>query len=174
MILKCLAVVVLLIAGVLVYAAAKPSTFMVQRSIVIGASPEKIYPLVDDVHNWPLWAPQDREDPSMRRTFNGAAAGQGASSSWSGRGSAGTGEMTITKADPRAISVQVKWSKPFHVLNMNDFTFQPEGNATTVIWTMQGSSNYFLKVMSVFVSPDRMMGKHFESGLENLKAVAER
>jgi hypothetical protein len=31
-----------------------------------------------------------------------------------------------------------------------------------------------LKLMSVFVSPDRMMGKHFEDGLKNLKAVAER
>jgi hypothetical protein len=82
--------------------------------------------------------------------------------------------MTITKAEPRAISVQVNWNKPFHVQNVNDFTFQPDGSATTVIWTMHGSSNYFLKVMSVFVSPDRVMGSHFESGLQNLKAAAER
>lgn len=174
MILKCLAVVALLVAGVLVYAATKPPTFTVQRSIAIVAPPEKIYPLVGDLHNWPLWAPQDREDPSMRRTFSGAPAGQGASSSWSSSGRAGTGEMTITKAEPRAISVQVNWNKPFHVQNVNDFTFQPDGSATTVIWTMHGSSNYFLKVMSVFVSPDRVMGSHFESGLENLKAAAER
>jgi hypothetical protein len=68
----------------------------------------------------------------------------------------------------------VNWNKPFHVQNVNDFTFQPDGSATTVIWTMHGSSNYFLKVMSVFVSPDRVMGSHFESGLQNLKAAAER
>lgn len=174
MILKWLTVAVLLIAAVLVYAATKPPTFTVQRSIAIDAPAEKIYPLIDDLHNWPLWAPQDREDPSMRRTFSGATAGQGASSSWSGRGSAGTGEMTITRAEPGAISVQVNWNKPFHVQNVNDFTLQSEGHVTTVIWTMHGSSNYFLKVMSVFVSPDRIMGKHFEIGLENLKAAAER
>jgi hypothetical protein len=28
-------------------------------------------------------------------------------------------------------------------------------------------------VMSVFVSPDRLMGRHFETGLASLKAAAE-
>jgi hypothetical protein len=31
-----------------------------------------------------------------------------------------------------------------------------------------------MKLMSVFMNMDRMMGKHFEAGLENLKAVAEK
>jgi hypothetical protein len=29
-------------------------------------------------------------------------------------------------------------------------------------------------VMSLFLNMDRMMGRHFETGLANLKAVAER
>jgi len=31
-----------------------------------------------------------------------------------------------------------------------------------------------LKVMSVFMNMDRFMGKHFEQGLANLKAAAEK
>ena len=31
-----------------------------------------------------------------------------------------------------------------------------------------------MKVMSVFTDMDRMMGKHFEEGLQNLKTVAEK
>ncbi len=45
--------------------------------------------------------------------------------------------------------------------------------ATKVIWTMQGSNLYVMKVMSIFVNMDRVMGKHFESGLNNLKKAAE-
>jgi uncharacterized protein YndB with AHSA1/START domain len=173
-ILKCVILVMLVIVGLMVYAATRPSTFTIQRSIAIAAPMEKIYPFISDLHNWPLWAPQDNEDPSMQRTFSGASAGQGASSHWTGKGSGGSGEMTITSSEPKAISIQVDWTRPFRLHNVNDFTLQPDGNDTTVTWTMRGANNYMLKLMSVFVSPDRMMGKHFEDGLKNLKAVAER
>ncbi|MEG1054108.1 MAG: polyketide cyclase, partial [Janthinobacterium sp.] len=35
-------------------------------------------------------------------------------------------------------------------------------------------SPYVSKVMTVFVSMDRMIGKDFEKGLNNLKTAAER
>lgn len=38
---------------------------------------------------------------------------------------------------------------------------------------MHGPNSYVMKVMGVFVHMDRMMGKHFETGPANLKAVAE-
>ena len=47
------------------------------------------------------------------------------------------------------------------------------GPATKVTWTMQGSNLYVMKVMSIFVNMDRVMGKHFQSGLNHLKKAAE-
>jgi hypothetical protein len=38
---------------------------------------------------------------------------------------------------------------------------------------MSGPSPYISKVMSVFVSMDRLVGKDFETGLANLKTVVE-
>jgi hypothetical protein len=93
-ILKCVILVMLVIVGLMVYAATRPSTFTIQRSIAIAAPMEKIYPFISDLHNWPLWAPQDNEDPSMQRTFSGASAGQGASSHWTGKGSGGSEPIT--------------------------------------------------------------------------------
>ncbi len=49
-----------------------------------------------------------------------------------------------------------------------DFLLQRADEADT------GPYVYVLKVMSVFVSMHRIMGKHFETGLEKLKRVAER
>jgi hypothetical protein len=37
-----------------------------------------------------------------------------------------------------------------------------------------GPSPFMAKIMHVFISMDKMMGKDFESGLASLKAVAEK
>jgi len=39
---------------------------------------------------------------------------------------------------------------------------------------MEGTNVYMAKVMSAFVNMDRVMGKHFETGLDNIRAIAER
>ncbi len=82
--------------------------------------------------------------------------------------------MLITEsAVPYRVSVDVNWVKPFKAHNVNVFSLQPDGVSTRTTWSMRGTNVYMLKVMSVFVNMDRMMGKHFESGLENLKRAAE-
>ena len=44
-------------------AATQPATFRVQRATRIQAPPEKIYPLIDDFHNWSYWSPYEKLDP---------------------------------------------------------------------------------------------------------------
>ena len=39
---------------------------------------------------------------------------------------------------------------------------------------MKGPNPFISKVMAVFVSMDSMIGGYFETGLANLKAVAEK
>jgi hypothetical protein len=83
--------------------------------------------------------------------------------------------MEITGAEPaRQVVVTVDFAKPFVAHNVNAFTLSPEGNATRVTWTMEGTNAYMMKVMSLAVNMDKMMGQHFESGLANLKAAAEK
>ena len=96
-------------------------------------------------------------------------------SSWSGTGKTGTGTMTIAESlPPRTVTIAVDWTKPFAVRNINQFTLEPDGPGTKTTWSMQGPNLYMMKLMSVFTNMDRMMGKHFEEGLANLKAVAEK
>jgi hypothetical protein len=180
-ILKIVIIVAVAIAAVLafvvIFAATRPDTFRVQRSVTINAAPEKIFPLVDDFHNWPGWAPQDKEDPSMKRTYSGAAFGTGTVSDWESSGSAGKGRMSIIESTPPTrVLVKVDFVKPFAAHNLNEFILEQmlgPGPTTKVTWTMQGSNLYVMKVMSIFVNMDRIMGKHFESGLNNLKKAAE-
>jgi uncharacterized protein YndB with AHSA1/START domain len=175
MVLKILLVVLAFVAVILIYAATKPSTFHVERTVTINASPEKVFPLINDLHNWPRWAPQDREDPTIKRTFSDVTSGVGATSSWSGSGNTGQGLMTITESDPpKSVTIAVDWQRPFAVRNINEFRLEPDGSGSRVTWGMTGPNLFIMKLMSVFTNTDRMMGQHFEHGLQNLKADAER
>jgi len=175
MALKILAAIAVIVVVVLAIAAMKSNTIRIERSILIQAPPEKVFGLIDDFQNWPQWAPQDREDPSMKRTFSGAPSGVGAVSDWSGSGNTGKGRMEITGAEAaRQVTVKVDFARPFVAHNVNTFTLAPKGSGTRVTWAMEGTNVYMMKLMSLFVNMDRMMGEHFESGLANLKIAAEK
>jgi uncharacterized protein YndB with AHSA1/START domain len=166
---------VLLAAVVLLFAATKPSTFHIEKSVTVHAPPEKLYALIADFHKWPQWAPQDREDQTMRRTYSGAASGPGAVSEWTSKGSAGAGQMTITAAAVSStVDVVVDWDQPFKVRNAHRFTLTPTGSVTQIVWSADGQNLYMMKVLEVFVGVNGLMGKHFEAGLRNLKKIAEQ
>ncbi|HYK34884.1 SRPBCC family protein [Alloacidobacterium sp.] len=175
MILRILVGVMVVVAAVLIFAATKPPTFQVEKSVTIQDPPERVYPLIADFHNWPQWAPQDREDATMQRTYSGAATGLGAVSDWTSRGSAGAGRMTITAATaPTRVQVVVDWRKPFELRNTHEFTLVPVGAGTQVTWRAEGTNLYMMKVLEVFVGVNGLMGKHFETGLGNLKKFAQQ
>jgi hypothetical protein len=70
--------------------------------------------------------------------------------------------------------VTVDFDAPFVAHNINTFSLEPEGESTRLTWTMRGTNPFPAKVMSLFLNMDRVLGEHFEAGLRNLKAVAER
>ncbi len=163
------------IAVVLIYAATRPDTFRVERAVSIKAPPEKIFPLIDDFHNWGQWSPWEKLDPAMKRTHSGAGSGKGAAYAWDGNSDVGAGRMEITdETAPAKLAIQLDFVRPFEGHNVAEFTLQSQGDATNVTWAMHGPSPYIAKVIGIFCSIDRMIGKDFETGLTNMKAVAEK
>jgi uncharacterized protein YndB with AHSA1/START domain len=166
--------IVVAIAGLLLYAASKPDTFRVQRSVSIKAPPEKIFALIQDFHQWGAWSPWEKMDPELKRTYSGPASGKGAVYEWQGNSKVGQGRMEITDAQaPRKLAIKLDFLKPFEAHNTAVFTMVPKGNATEVTWTMDGPVPYPAKVMHVFFDMDSLVGKDFETGLANLKSIAE-
>lgn len=172
---KLVIAVVVILAVIAGLAAMQPDTFTVTRSITIKAPPEKIIPLVNDFRNWQSWSPWEHLDPNMQRTFSGAASGTGAVYAWQGNSDVGKGRMEITGQElPFKVTVKLEFIEPIASTNITDFTLVPKGELTTVNWTMNGPMMYLTKIMSVFTSMDKMIGKDFEKGLAQLKAVAEK
>ena len=168
-------VIFVAVLAVLALAATKPDTFQVQRSTTIQAPPEKIYPLIADFHRWPEWSPWEALDAAMQRSHSGAPNGTGAVYAWEGNKAVGAGRMEVLGAQaPRHVNIKLDFVRPFEGHNSTDFTLAPQGGATQVTWTMQGPTPFVSKLMQVFVSMDRLIGKDFEAGLAKLKAVAEK
>lgn len=163
------------VGAVLVYAATRPDTFRVQRSVSIKAPPERIFALIMDLRGWRAWSPYEKRDPDMKRTHGGAEQGKGAVYAWDGNRNVGAGRMEIIDAVPPAkVVISLAFLRPFKADNTAEFTLEPKGEATTVTWAMYGPNLFVGKVMGLFMDMDKMIGRDFEEGLANIKAVAER
>jgi carbon monoxide dehydrogenase subunit G len=167
-------IVLVALVALLVTAGFQPDTFRVQRATRIDAPPEKIFAYINDFHRWESWSPYEKLDPDMKRSFSGADSGTGAVYEWEGNSKVGQGRMEITEAAPSRTAIKLDFLKPMQAHNVATFTLEPQGGATNVTWAMDGPSPYMAKVMHLFFNMDRMVGRDFETGLSNLKAVAER
>jgi uncharacterized protein YndB with AHSA1/START domain len=168
-------VAVVLVAGILIFAATRPDSFRIERSASIKAPPEKIFALVNDLHLWTGWSPWEKMDPALKRTYGGAASGKGAQYGWEGNSKVGSGSMEIVESVPASrIGIKLDFMKPFEAHNVTEFKFERAGDMTTVTWAMSGPSPYLSKVMGLVFSMESMVGGQFETGLANLKSVAEK
>ena len=167
--------VVALVAALLLYAATRPDTFRVERSVTIQAPPDKVFALINDFHQWERWSPWEDIDPAIRRSYSGAASGKGAVYEWSGNNEVGHGRMEIVESSaPDKAVLQIHFIKPFEARNTVEFTLAAQGGATTVTQAMYGPSPFISKVMGLFFSMDKMVGQKYEEGLARLKAITEK
>jgi len=158
----------------LLVVATRPSTFKIERSLVVAAPPAIVFAQVNDFNLWAAWSPWEAMDPTMKRTHSGAPSGVGAVYDWSGNDKVGEGRMTITESRPgEAVGIKLEFIKPMQATNDTVFTFKAEGEGTQVNWAMSGNNNFMAKAFSLFMNMDDMIGKDFEKGLASMKTVAE-
>ncbi|MDP1948025.1 MAG: SRPBCC family protein [Nitrospirota bacterium] len=165
----------LLVVSLLAYAATKPDTFRVQRTATIAAPPEKVFGLIQDLHQWAFWSPWEKMDPAMKKSYSGAPQGAGAALEWDGNTDVGTGRMEIVSTVPSSrVVIKLDFLKPFEAHNQAEFIVEGSESSTSVTWAMHGPQPFIMKVMDLVMGMDKMVGKDFETGLANLKQLAER
>ena len=169
-----LLIVLAIIAALLIYAAFKPASFRLARSTTIAAPPEKVFALINDLRQFNTWNPFTKMEPSPVITYDATSTGVGGAYSWKGE-KTGEGRMQITESVPgQRVSAKLDFVKPFEAHNRVDFTLEQQGTGTTVIWAMHGPMPYLNRLMTIFFDMDKAVGKDFEAGLTNLKALAEK
>lgn len=173
-ILKWILIVVLALVAVLVVGGYLLSPkFTVSRSITVNAPADKVYGLVASPRQWKQWSVWTQRDPAMQIEYAGPESGAGAKWTWRSK-SEGDGSMTFTAAEPARMISYSLYFPDFGTTSTGDINFVPDGNATKVTWTMNGDmgSNPLFRWMAL--GADGMVGKDFEAGLANLKALAEK
>jgi len=137
---------------------------------VIAAPPARIFGALVDFHEWVHWSPWEDVDPDLQRTYGGAERGPGATYAWTGNRKAGAGRMEIVSVEePTGVVIDLEFQKPFKSRNAIKFHLAPDGDTTTVTWTMQGPRTLGTRIMGIFTSMDKLVGKDFEKGLARLE-----
>jgi uncharacterized protein YndB with AHSA1/START domain len=159
-----------LIFGILTTALLKSPDYRVERSLVIAAPADQLFPFFDNHKKFNEWNPWMKMDPDAKNTYTGPESGVGAIASWEGKAS-GKGSATITESKPNERIVErMDWLEPMEGVSTVEFTFVPEGDGKTkVTWAMYGRNESLMaKTVSVFMSCESMCGPEFEKGLADV------
>ncbi|MEZ5184179.1 MAG: SRPBCC family protein [Candidatus Nanopelagicales bacterium] len=146
---------------------------VIERTAVLGASPERILTLLTDLRAWQRWSPWEGLDANLTRTYSGPHTGVGATYAWSGNRKAGSGVMTITGVTDTTVDIDLTFTRPFKSANRTGFTLAPEGDATRVTWRMEAPRTLGMRIAGLFMNMDKSIGGDFEKGLAALKGVVE-
>jgi hypothetical protein len=174
MLVKILIGAAVVIAVLAAYVATRPGEFTVARSATFAAPAPLVFVQVNELRKWKAWSPWAKKDPNAKETYDGPAAGAGASMAWAGNREVGEGRMTIVESRPaELVRFKLEFFKPFAATNSAEFVFKDEGGRTAVTWTMRGQNNFIGKAMCLVFDMDKMVGGDFEKGLAGIRQIVE-
>lgn len=165
-----------IVALVLFLSIIAPKTYDVSRSIEIDRPKREVFDYLKYLKNMDEWSPWAKKDPNMEKKFTGTDGEPGAISYWKGNKEVGTGEQEIKKIiEGERIEAELRFLKPWKSTSDCYTKVENSGtNATKVTWGFSGRNKFPMNIMSLFMSMDKMIGKDFEEGLENLKTILEK
>ncbi len=171
---KILLAVLTAIALLLLVSLFLPGRYRVQRSIVINAKTEAIFPLISTPRRWPEWSAWSAEQfPNLKYSYDGPESGVGAISRWTDP-KIGDGEMRIRRADPAKGVWYDLTTQHGAYTSSGAVEFEPAGEGTRVFWSDEGELGRSPLRRFFGLMVDRMVGPGFEAGLVKLKQKVEQ
>lgn len=150
-----------------------PKTYRVERSIIVNAPDSVVFQNISDFNKFLKWNPWSKMEPTAKVTISGPVSKPGHLYKWEGK-QTGTGQMKIKDIDPsRSVDIELTFLKPFESAADTQFQLDPDAQGTKVTWIMQGNNKSVMEKW-MGLNMDNMIGKDFESGLQNLKAFSEK
>ncbi len=163
-----------LLALFLIFVAAQPGEYKISRELAIKATPETLFPYINNAKKAEDWMPWKDSDPKMTMKYTGPEEGVGSTSAWESEGDMGVGQATVIESIPlQSVSTQLIMQKPMAHEQVAKISLTPSGEATVVTWSVTGHNGFLGRLFCVFMNMDEMVGKEFEKGLATLKAKVE-
>ncbi|MFM6928832.1 MAG: SRPBCC family protein [Bdellovibrio sp.] len=167
-------VVLGLIIAFVIFVASRDGKFRYERSGVINASADKIFPFLVSFKLGSEWSPFEKVDPKMKKTYSGTDGAVGSTMEFEGNRDAGSGKLELLAMVPnKSVDIRLTMIKPIQGDNLVQYKLTPEGNGTLFTWTMSGNGGFMGKLMVVLIDCDKMIGDQFVAGIANLKTIVE-
>ncbi|WP_405382527.1 SRPBCC family protein [Maribacter sp. LLG6340-A2] len=167
---------VIIIIGILLFivlflALIAPKNYHVYRSIELDHPTDKVWEHIKYLEKQNQWSPWSKKDPNMEQKIIGTDGTVGAISYWNGNKEVGEGEQEITKiVDGKRMEQDLRFLKPYKSESESYMDLIELGpNKSKVTWGFSGKNKFPMSIMMLFMNMDKMVGKDFEQGLENLK-----
>jgi hypothetical protein len=174
MFIKVIAAFAIFIAGFFGFVAMQPSEMRISRELLINAKPEVIFPYINNSKKTNEWMPWSESDPGVQMAYSGPEEGVGSLSSWDSKGQMGTGKAEVIESIPnQLVKTQLTYTKPMEMSQLAEISITPAGDASLVKWSVSGTNSFIGKLFSVIMNLDKVVGKDFEKGLNNLKSKTE-
>lgn len=146
-----------------------PSVNKVERSISFKGHADSVFQNINNLRNWNKWSYWQLAEPTMQINYYGPAEGVGATQQWTGKD--GKGKLVIVESvAPKTVAYQLQF-EDFEPMNGRIEIETKADSTITVYWYMQADAgnNPIMKYFGLMM--DKMMGKDFEAGLENLSKL---
>lgn len=171
---KILLSLVVVIVLFLVFVSTRNGKFNYERSVVINAPVEKIYPYLSNFKLGSQWNPFDQKDPNLKRTFLGNDGEVGSAMEFEGNNEAGSGKLEMLSLIPNTeAQIKLTMTKPWKAENLIIYKLTPEAEGTRFLWAMSGDGGFMGKLMMTIIDCEKMITDEFEKGFQNLKFIIE-
>lgn len=174
MVLKIVTGLAVALVAFLAYVSTRPGHFRYERSGLINAPAERIFPYLSQFKLGSQWSPYEEKDPGMKKTITGTDGQAGAAMEFEGKPEAGSGRIELVSLVPNeSVELRLLMTKPMATDNKIEYRLAREGSATRFTWSMSGEGGFLGKLVSVFIDCEKMVAGDFEKGIRNLKALVE-
>jgi hypothetical protein len=166
--------IVALVFVFLGYVSTREGKFRYERSGIIEAPAEKIFPYISNFKLGVEWSPYEKKDPNMKKTYGGTDGEVGSTMDFEGNSDTGSGKLEVLKLVPnQSVEIKLTMLKPFFAENTVIYTLTPEGSGTRFSWAMIGDGGFMGKLMTTLIDCEAMVAGDFNKGIASLKTVVE-
>jgi Polyketide cyclase / dehydrase and lipid transport len=144
---------------------------VVMRATSINARPDEIFPLINDLRNWPRWTVWSQRE-NLHFTYEGEPAGVGAVQKW--ESTRMSGAIRMTESIPNEHLAYTLTIADMDQALEGIISIKPENGGSRVKWKGEwtGDAAFYARYMDLLFR--LWIGRDFAAGLRNLKALAEQ
>ncbi len=151
-----------------------PKEAKLERSILINATKEQIFPYILLFSKRNDWSPWMEMDPNVKTNLEGEDGTLSAKWSWEGNKKVGKGEQANTNiVENESVDTVVTFIQPWQSVADTYLRMEDREGGTIVKWGFSSKMTFPFNLMGLFMNFDKAVGKDYEKGLNKLKNLIE-